>query len=133
MTHLRNQSSYNHKRQDMNRVAIEAFFSLVEKWGIEGVSNKRKLLGQPTESLFYKWQRGEVGTLPHDTLVRISYLLGIHKALKMLFSGNNERCYAWIKKPSKDFGGQSAYERMLAGEITDLAYVRQYLDAMRGM
>jgi hypothetical protein len=121
------------KERNINRVAIEAFFNLVEKWKIDGVDNKRKLLGQPTESLFYKWQRGEVGNVPHDTLMRISYLLGIHKALKMLFSGNNERGYAWIKKPSKDFGGQSAYKRMLAGEITDLAYVRQYLDAMRGM
>jgi hypothetical protein len=121
------------KQQDLNRVAMEAFFNLVNKWDVDGVENKRKLLGQPSESLFFKWQRGEVANVPHDTLVRISYLMGIHKALKMLFSRNNERSYAWVKKPSKDFGGQSAYERMLAGEITDMAYVRQYLDAMRGM
>ncbi len=133
MPNSQNQVSNAQGEHDKNRVAIEAFFNLVEKWGIEGVSNKRKLLGQPTESLFYKWQRGEVANVPHDTIMRISYLMGIHKALKMLFSGNNERSYAWVKKPSKDFGGQSAYERMLAGEITDLAYVRQYLDAMRGM
>lgn len=121
------------QEQDINRVAMEAFFNLVNKWDIRGVDNKRILLGQPTEPLFYKWQRGEVGKVPHDTLIRISYLMGIHKALKMLFSGNNERGYAWIKKTSKDFGGKSAYERMMAGEITDLAYVRNYLDAMRGM
>lgn len=127
------QHAEKQKRQHINRVAMEAFFNLVDKWKISGVVQKRKLLGQPSEALFYKWQRGVVGDVPHDTLMRISYLMGIHKALKMLFSGNNERAYAWVKKPSKDFGGQSAYQRMVAGEITDLAYIRQYLDAMRGM
>tara|TARA_B100000989_G_scaffold283599_1_gene249616 strand:+ start:701 stop:1093 length:393 start_codon:yes stop_codon:yes gene_type:complete len=119
--------------RDRNRVAMEAFFNLVEKWQIDGVENKRKLLGQPPQSTFFKWQRGDVSNVPHDTIIRISYLMGIHKALKMLFSGNNERAYAWVKKPSIDLNGQSAYERMLAGEVTDLAYVRNYLDTMRGM
>jgi hypothetical protein len=133
MSNTQNQISNTQKNPDIGRIAMEAFFNLVSKWKIDGVDNKRKLLGGPSESLFYKWQRGEVGNVPHDTLVRISYLMGIHKALKMLFSGNNERGYVWIKKPNIDFGGQSAYERILAGEITDLAFVRQYLDAMRGM
>lgn len=118
--------------KDLNRVAIEAFFNLIEKWKIKGVENKRRLLGMPSESLFYKWQKGIVDAVPHDTLIRISYFMGIHKALKMLFSGNAERGYAWIQKPNKAFNGQSAYERMMAGELTDLAYVRSYLDAMRG-
>ncbi len=121
------------KHQNVNRVAMEAFFNLMIRWQINGVENKRKLLGRPSESLFYKWQKGEISNVPHDTLIRISYLMGIHKALKMLFSGNNERAYAWITKSNKAFGGQSAYERMIAGEITDLAYIRNYLDAMRGM
>jgi hypothetical protein len=120
-------------KRAMNRVAIEAFFNIMQNWKIEGVANKRKLLGMPSESLFFKWQRSEVGSVPHDTLIRISYLMGIHKALKMLFSGNNERSYAWIKKPNNAFGGRSAYDRMLAGEVTDLAFIRQYLDSMRGM
>lgn len=121
------------QQQQMNRVAMEAFFNLMDKWDIQGVENKRKLLGMPSEATFFNWQKGIVRTVPHDTLMRISYLLGIHKALKMLFSGNNERSYLWIKKPNKAFGGQSAFERMLAGEITDLCEVRNYLDAMRGM
>jgi hypothetical protein len=124
-------NSAEHSRE-MNRVAMEAFFNLMQHWGIGKVSAKRILLGQPSEALFYKWQRGDVATVPHDTLIRISYLLGIHKGLKMMFSGNNERGYSWINKPNKAFGGQSAYERMMAGEIMDLAAVRQYLDGMRG-
>lgn len=133
MNRIQPHTSSNPNEDNKSKVAMKAFFNLVEKWEVDGVENKRKLLGQPSKALFFKWQRGDVAHVPHDTLMRISYLMGIHKALKMLFSGNNERSYAWIKKPSKDFGGQSAYERMLAGEIVDLAYVRDYLDAMRGM
>lgn len=126
-------SSSQQKQKDLNRVALEAFFHLVEKWGINTVEQKRTLLGRPSEALYYKWQRGDVSNVQHDTLMRISHLLGIHKALKMLFSGNHERGYQWIKKPNKHFAGQSAYDRMMAGEITDIAYVRHYLDAMRGV
>jgi hypothetical protein len=41
---------------------------------------------------------------------------------------------AWIKKPNSAplFGGQSALDRMLSGNVGDLFVVRQYLDAMRG-
>src|SRR3989344_5126246 len=85
----------------INKVAMEAFFNLMAKWGIKEVKSKRILLGQPTEALFYKWQRGQIANVPHDTLMRISLLMGVHKALKMLFSGNNERAYAWVKKPNK--------------------------------
>lgn len=116
-----------------NQVALEAFFNLMKRWNINRVVHKRKLLGMPSEATFYNWQKGVVRHVPHDTVMRISFLLGIHKALKMLFSGNNERGYQWIQKPNKAFYGQSALERMLVGEVTDLAYVRQYLDAMRGM
>jgi hypothetical protein len=62
---------------------------------------------------------------------RIGYLLGIHRALRTLFS-NPENVYGWINKENDDFGGQSPLQRMLGGEIIDLAYVRQYLDALRG-
>jgi hypothetical protein len=43
-----------------------------------------------------------------------------------------ERGYSWMRKANRAFGGQSALERMLAGEILDLAAVRSYLDAERG-
>ena len=57
--------------------------------------------------------------------------MGIHKALRHLFK-EPARAYAWVKKPNAAFGGQSALERMLAGDVTDLAAVRAYLDAERG-
>ena len=58
-------------------------------------------------------------------------LLGIHKALRYMFS-SPERGYAWIRKPNAAFGGHSALDRMLQAAPTNLAAVRAYLDAERG-
>jgi hypothetical protein len=39
-----------------------------------------------------------------------------------------------VRKPNTapPFGGRSALERMLSGQVADLYVVRQYLDAERG-
>jgi hypothetical protein len=112
--------------------ALRAFFKLAERWKLR-VADQRKLLGDPPESTFYKWKRERDGALSRDTLERISYLLGIFKALAILFP-QPDRADAWLRRPNDapTFGGQSALERMLSGNVADLYVVRQYLDAQRG-
>jgi Protein of unknown function (DUF2384) len=111
-------------------VALRAFFRLVELWGLT-MEQARVLLGRPARATLYNWKAGRVRALPHDTLRRISYLLGIHKALQILYS-DPALADSWIQRPNAAFGGQSALERMLAGDVTDLAAVRAHLDAARG-
>jgi len=72
-----------------------------------------------------------VAGLPRDTLERISVLLGIYKAINILLPVR-ERAAAWIKKPNKAFGGESALDVMLKGRVDNLYAVRRYLDAWRG-
>ena len=117
---------------DLGGPALRAFFNLSERWKLR-VAEQRKLLGDPPESTFYKWKRERSGTLSRDTVERISYLLGIFKALAILFP-QAERADAWLRKPNDalTFGGKSALERMLSGNVADLFMVRQYLDAQRG-
>ncbi|HEX7326132.1 MAG TPA: MbcA/ParS/Xre antitoxin family protein [Rhodanobacteraceae bacterium] len=112
--------------------ALRAFFRLAERWQLR-VAEQRKLLGDPPESTFYKWKREGDGALSRDTLERISYLLGIFKALAILFP-QAERADAWLRKSNAApaFGGKTALERMLSGSVADLFVVRQYLDAQRG-
>lgn len=111
---------------------LRAFFRIAERWKLR-VAEQRKLLGDPPESTFYKWKREQDGALGRDTLERISYVLGIFKALAILFP-QPERADAWLRKSSSapTFGGQSALQRMLSGNVADLFVVRQYLDAQRG-
>jgi hypothetical protein len=65
-----------------------------------------------------------------DTLRRIGYVAGIYKALELLYS-DPHLADDWIKRPNRAFGGQTPLQRMCAGDVTDLAAVRAYLDAAR--
>ena len=118
--------------EDLGGPALRTFFRLAELWNLR-IAEQRKLLGDPPESTFYKWKRQQDGVLGSDTLERISYLLGIYKALQILFP-DPAQADAWLHKPNQSalFGGQSAIERMLSGNVSDLYVVRQYLDAQRG-
>jgi Protein of unknown function (DUF2384) len=113
-----------------DEVALAAFFRLAEVWGLT-MEEARVLLGRPSRARLYNWKGGRIRGLPHDTLQRISYLLGIHKALQILYS-DPHLADAWVRRPNAAFGGQSAIERMLAGDVSDLAAVRAHLDAARG-
>jgi hypothetical protein len=114
----------------MGAAALRAFFRLVDLWGLS-MEQARLLLGQPSRATLYNWKAGRVRTVPHDALRRISYLLGIYKALQILYR-DPQLADAWISRPNAAFGGQSALERMLAGDVADLAAVRAHLDAARG-
>jgi|SRR5690348_10880329 hypothetical protein len=117
---------------DLAGPALRAFFKLAERWKLR-IADQRRLLGDPPESTFYKWKRERDGTLSRDTLERISYLLGIFKALAILFP-QADRADAWLRRPNDapTFGGKTALDRMLSGNVADLYVVRQYLDAQRG-
>ena len=88
------------------------------------------LLDMPVRS-YGRWKAGDLGRIDRDGKARLSNLLGIHKALRIIFE-DAARGYRWIKAPNEAFGGRSALEVMLGGELTDLMRVRRYLDAERG-
>ena len=90
------------------------------------------LLGHPGRSTFYSWKNGDVTQIAHsfDLVSRISYVLGIFKALDILYH-RPEIADEWVRRPNSAFGGQSAMDRMLAGHMVDLAAVRDYLDGVR--
>ncbi len=112
--------------------ALRAFFGIARAWGLN-TAQQRTLLGNPPASTFYKWKKEQGGNLPRDVLERISYVLGIYKALQILLP-DPAQADRWITTPNTAplFGGGSALERMLGGNVGDLFAVRQYLDAQRG-
>lgn len=116
----------------VGKAALQLFFSLAERWQLS-TEEGRTLLGQPAESTYFSWKKYRHGRLSHDTLERISYLAGIHKALRILLP-TEKQANEWLRKPNNAsmFGGRTALERMLGGNVVDLADVRRYLDAQRG-
>ena len=118
--------------QQVSAPALRTFFRIAEAWGL-GVKEQLILLGRPSKSSFYRWKQVENVALPQDTLERLSYLFGIYSALQILLP-RPEAADSWIKKPNAApvFGGHSALERMLSGQVADLYMVRQYLDGQTG-
>jgi hypothetical protein len=117
---------------ELGAAALTAFFNITAAWHL-GAEEERILLGAPPRSTFFKWKSDRAVRLSVDTLERISYVMGIYKALRILLP-TQETADAWVKKPNtaQGFGGKSALERMLAGRVVDLADVRRYLDSQRG-
>lgn len=115
---------------EVDAVALKAFFNLAAEWELRR-DEQITLLGAPSERTFYRWRAGAVAGLPKDTLERISVLLGIYKAVNILLPVR-ERAAAWIRRPNKAFGGETALDVMLKGRIDNLYQVRRYLDAWRG-
>jgi len=118
---------------DMSAAGLRAFFKIASAWDLSA-DEQIVLLGSPGRSTFFKWKNAPLtARLGRDTLERLSLLLGIYKALQILLP-QPAAADDWIKRPNSaaPFGGRRALDRMLAGNISDLVAVRQYLDAMRG-
>lgn len=80
---------------------------------------------------FARWKTGLTGRIGRDQKARLSNVIGIHKALRLIFR-EPERSYDWPKRANDAFDGRSALQVMLGGELTDLMRVRRYLDSERG-
>ena len=108
---------------------FRAALNLFRLWGVND-DQAATILDVPRRT-FARWKAGEAGRLGRDGKARLSNLIGINKALKIVFR-EASRGYAWIKAPNAAFGERSALDIMLGGELTDLMRVRRYLDAERG-
>jgi hypothetical protein len=111
--------------------ALKAFFNIAECWGIRD-EDARQLLGGMASSTYYAMKRSRQRALDPDTMLRISYLIGIFKALNIL----HRRALAdrWVTLPNRNpiFGGATPLEYMIRGGIPAIQLVRRLLDARRG-
>ena len=119
-------------RKGLSGPALRTFFRIADLWGLS-VEEQMTLLGLTARSTFFKWKKAPNAVLPKDTLERISYILGVYKALQILLP-NDQAADEWVRRPNAAslFAGRSALDRMLSGQVADLFVVRQYLDAQRG-
>jgi uncharacterized protein (DUF2384 family) len=110
-------------------LALEGFFKIMSLWNV-GNEEARIILGSPAVRTFFAWKKTPPAKLPEDTLRRIGYVAGIWKALQIVYS-DPKLADTWISRPNDFFGGQTPLRRMAAGDVTDLAAVRAYVDAAR--
>ena len=119
------------ERERLSPSAIKAFFNIMAKWKVRD-EDARLLLGGVSNGPFYEMKRDPDKVLDADRLTRVSYLVGIFKALNILYS--EKLADAWVQLPNANriFGGQSPVAYMIRGGIGAMEVVRRLLDARRG-
>ncbi len=119
-------------RRRLSGPALRTFFNVVRAWQLN-TTEARALLGWPAPSTFHKYKAGDYGTLPYDTLIRISLVLGTYKSLQLLYP---ERRFAdrWVRMPNSNrlFDGGTPLDFVVDGGIDALYQLRRLLDARRG-
>ena len=115
------------------RSLLPAVFKIFAQWNLTGVQ-QMTLLGLSNEKTLYNWKNHpEKAKLTRDLLERASYILGIFKSLEILLP-DSVLADRWLTTPNDNpvFNGTAPLDRVLAGQVTDLALVRDFLDAERG-
>lgn len=117
-------------RRRLSPAAIKGFLAMVEKWSLRD-PDARQLLGGMSNGSYYGLKK-DARVLDQDTLTRISLLLGIFKALNILYS--KKLADAWITLPNTNpiFRGQTPLDYILQRGLPGMMTVRQLLDARRG-
>jgi hypothetical protein len=119
------------ERERLSPSAVRAFFNIVRRWNIRD-EDAKLLLGGISNGPYYEMKKSPDRLLDTDRLLRISYLVGIFKALNILYS--RKLADAWITLPNSNriFGGRTPLAYMLSGGVPAMHTVRRLLDARRG-
>jgi Protein of unknown function (DUF2384) len=119
------------ERERLSPPAIKAFFNIMEKWDVRD-EDARALLGGVSNGQYYEMKKKPDRTLDADVLTRISYLVGIFKALNILYS--EKLADAWVQRHNSNriFAGETPLAHMMRGGIAAMQVVRRLLDARRG-
>lgn len=118
-------------RARLSAPAIEAFFAIVEKWQLRN-EDAMALLGSASHGRYFELKKNRKGLLSQDELTRISLLIGIFKALNILF--NRRLANQWTSRPNLNpmFNGAPPLEFLTRGGVPGMIGVRRLLDSRRG-
>jgi hypothetical protein len=119
-------------QEKLSPVAIKAFLRLTKAWSLKDEEG-RQLLGGVSTGTFYGIKKGSAKPLDQDQLTRISLLVGIFKALAIIFPENLAKAWPTRANDNTVFAGATPLSFMVAGGIPAMMLVRQLLDARRGV
>jgi hypothetical protein len=106
---------------------------LFEHWQLAS-ADEAALLGLSTDSraTLARYRRGEPLADSADLIARVGHLLGIHKALRIVFPHDRDLAYRWVSAPNRRFGNRTPLEVMRQYGYEGILAVRRYLDFERG-
>ena len=117
-------------RERLSAPALKAFFNIMARWKVRD-EDARALLGGVTNGPYYEWKRNPERTLDTDRLTRVSYLIGIFKALHILHGKRLADEWVQLANSNPIFAGSSPVAFMIRGGLPAMHTVRRLLDARR--
>lgn len=119
--------------QDRGKVS-QMLMQLFEHWQLSNAQSLELLgLSADNRAALSNYRKGKPLANDRDKLERAGNLLGIHKALRLLFPHNRELAYAWMTTPNKAFGDQTPTDFIRDKGLLGYYVVRAYLDRQRGL
>jgi uncharacterized protein (DUF2384 family) len=118
-------------RSRLSPSAITAFFAVVEKWQLRN-EDAMSLLGGASNGRYFELKKNRKGLLSQDELTRISLLIGIFKALNILF--NQRLANRWTSRPNSNpmFNDAPPLQFLTRAGVPGMLGVRRLLDSRRG-
>ena len=113
-------------RRGIAELALKGFFDIAQRWKLSR-QDAMTLLGLTATSTYANWKNGKTGTLPRDTLERISYLLNIDDAFKNTHSNTLNNDTRMLRTPHSELQHESPLDRMLQGNVADIYVVQQVM------
>lgn len=107
--------------------------TLLEHWALAPADQAALLgLSAQSRSSVARYRRGEPLADSADLLARAGHLLGIHKALRIMFPHDRDLAYRWVTAPNRRFNDTAPLEIMKKHGYEGILAVRRYLDFERG-
>lgn len=117
-------------RERLSAPALKTFFAIMARWKVRD-EDARALLGGVTNGPFYEMKRQPGRVLDVDRLTRVSYLIGIFKALNILHGEALADQWVHLANRHPLFAGQTPLSFMMQGGLPAMQTVRRLLDARR--
>jgi antitoxin Xre/MbcA/ParS-like protein len=118
------------QRERLSGPALKGFFNIMSQWKVRD-EDARALLGGVTNGPFYEMKRNPDRVIDTDRLTRVSYLIGIFKALRILHSPSLANQWVHLPNSNPIFGGQTPLAFMIRGGLPAMQIVRRLLDSRR--
>lgn len=121
-----------HTPKALSTAGFKAANNILSLWGCTAQQSQKIL--KISSSAYHKFKADpEKANLSDDQLERVSYLLNIHQALRIVFSNPaNVSGFMSLKNHNDYFAGRAPLEIISSGKFGDLYEVARRVDALRG-
>lgn len=118
--------------RDVEATALKTAIAILDKWECTP-DQAWAILGMKKSSYYKNRDNTATARMTHDQLERVSYILNIHAALRVIFDNpDNVSGFMRMKNHNPYFNGASPLDIIASGNFGALYETYRRIDALRG-